>query len=185
MCTFAHAAESIERWDAERGGKVAVRTSSGGRFLQAHAEFLGTSARFLKQSADGRRPLHGGTIQSAFHVQGTAFVDGTQRSKLLVERRGILQFRDANVYVDVRLRRNHVGARTARDYAWVYGNPLLEVGERRDFRDLARQLKHCAGAGLKVDACVRRLSLHADGVIADAFARGLELAFESSSRLDD
>ena len=184
MRAFADAAESIQRWNAERSGKVAVGAAAGGRFLQPHAEFFGASARLLKQTADGRRSLHGRTIQAALHVNGTAFVEGTQRSEFLVEHRGVLRFRDANVHIDVRLRRNHVGARAARDHARVYGDSLLQVGECRDFRDLARQLDHCAGAGLKVDSCVRRPSLHRDGVIADSFARGLEFALESRSRLD-
>ena len=37
---------------------------------------------------------------------------------------------------------------------------------------------------LIVDAGVRRFSFHRDGVIADAFARGLEFALESRSRLE-
>ena len=36
----------------------------------------------------------------------------------------------------------------------------------------------------KVDAGVRRFPLHRDGVIADAFARGLEFALESRTRLE-
>ena len=109
----------------------------------------------------------------------------TQRPKLLVQCRGVLRFRDADVHFHVRLGRHNIGARAACNHARIHRDALLQIGERRDFRDLARQLQHRAGACFVIDARVRRLALHGDRVIADAFARGLEFAFESRTRLDE
>ena len=92
-------------------------------------------------------------------------------------------FRDADVHFHVRFGRHHVGARAARNHARIHRDALLQIGERRDFRNLARQLDHRAGACLVIHAGVRRPALHRDRVVADAFARGLEFAFESRPRL--
>src|ERR1700677_638082 len=100
MRAFANAAESIESGDAERRGKVAVRATAGGRFLQAHAEFLGAGARLLKQTSNGGRSFHGWAIQTTLHLNGAAFVEGTQRSELFVEDGGVLYFREADGHVN-------------------------------------------------------------------------------------
>ena len=60
--------------------------------------------------------------------------------------------------------------------------PRSEVGEPGDPLDLPRQLHNGAGAALKIDARVRRAPFHRDGVIAHAFARGLELALQTGAR---
>src|SRR5260370_8884189 len=59
MRPLAHGPESVERRNAEGGGKVAVGAAAGGGFAQL-------PSHFLRQLAGGRKP--GGDIRSSLHL---------------------------------------------------------------------------------------------------------------------
>ena len=80
---------------------------------------------------------------------------------------------------------NHIGARAARNDARIHGDAAPQIGERGDALDLPRQFHDRARALFEIDARVGSHSTHGKPVVADSFARGLQLPGKRRARFQN
>ncbi len=180
---FADRADAVERRNAKRCGKVAVRASSRRGFFQIDAELFRQLTGAPEESDHPFAPLQRRPVQTAGEFEGAALVKRFQRFEFALQRPRIAQLRDADIDVRVRLGRHDVRSRTAGDHSGIYCDPFGDVREAGDPLDLPSQFDYRAGAFLEIYARMRRLTANREPVISDALACSLYVSFKSGAGL--
>ncbi len=101
--------------------------------------------------------------------------------KLPLDRSSIAQPRDANIHMGHSFGRDYIRSGTPGDHSRVDRDATLQIGELSDAPDLPRQFEDRARARGEVDTGMGCFPANRDAIIADTFASGLELAFESGA----
>src|SRR5437773_9838139 len=178
MSPFAHAAQAVQRRDAERSRKITVRAATRHGFFELNAQFPRELLSGAEELNNGHGTFHGRPVQSAGHFDLAAFIERLQSAKFAIEYFRIAQTRDTNVHYCARFCRHDVRARAAGDQARIYRDAALQIRESANALDLAGQFHDGARARGEIDAGVRGPSVHVYGLIAHVFARGPELSFK-------
>ena len=92
--TLAYSSQAIQRGNAQSGGEVAVRASSGGGFFEIHAQILRQLAGEAKELDHALAALERRTVQSSVYLQCATLVERLQRMELAVERRKVARTRE-------------------------------------------------------------------------------------------
>ncbi len=135
-----------------------------------------------EQCGNAGSTFHGWTVQAAGHLDGAALVECSQRTEFPVERRRVAQSSHTDVHLRARRLCYNVAARPAANHAGIHRQPLLQVCEPSNSRDLLGQFDDGVGPRAEIDPGVRSLAAHRDRVLTDALARRLQLAFQPRAR---
>src|SRR5437763_7908846 len=176
MSALAYCAQAVEGGNTQGRGKIAVRASAGGRLAQFQTQFFRHCLRHLQQPDRVWCALHGRTINAAADFQPALRVKWTQPAKPLLQFRRIGQAGHADVHFYPGLGRHHITARASLYYAGIDGDAALEVHKFYDLQDMAGKLHDGVLPFLKIHTTVRSLATNAQGEVAYALARRLELS---------
>ena len=117
---FTNGAETVERGDADAGGKVSIGAAAYGGFFQLPVDLFRDGLRLFVESCYAGVALHGQAVDAAFDVEFATFVERLEGVKFTIEAGGLLGALDAHVDFGDGFGGDHVGARASADDSWIH-----------------------------------------------------------------
>ena len=118
-----------------------------------------------------------GAVQASGHFDRAALVDRSQIAEPAIQCFGIFEPDHPEVDFSGSFGSHYVRSAASFDHSRIYGDASPQVGEGRHSRDLASELQYGARATGEIETRVRGFAAYGDGVVADSFAGGFQLAF--------
>ncbi len=160
MGAVPYSSQTVQSWNSEAGGEVAIRATANCDFFQLHPNLAPNSARQFEQLRYLPGAFQRRTVDAAAYLELALGIDGAQAEHFALHSCAIFLARDAEIDLGTGFSRDHVGSSPAANDAHVEGDAPLHVGEPRDGVNLMCKLDDGAVPFFEVQSCVGSMPCH-------------------------